>query len=195
MMKPYTHRRLVLKIVHRVSKLNQNASLKSYIDMNTDLGKKVKSGFEKNFFWLINNAVFWEAMDNLRKYIKLVTTKRRNNYLVSKPNFHSSKFLTKNLLAIEMKKTEILINKPVCFRLSILELNKILMYEFCYFYVKPKYDEKPRLRYMDTNSFFVYIKTDDIYKDMPEDVKTRFDTSNCELEFNFFGWSLSKRQN
>ena len=195
MMKLYTHRRLVLKIVHRVIKLNQNASLKSYIDMNTDLGKKVKSGFEKDFFWLINNAVFWEAMENLRKYMKLVITKRRNNYLVSKPNFHSSKFLTKNLLAIEMQKTEILINKPVCFRLSILELNKILIYGFCYFYVKPKYHEKPRLCYMDTNSFFVYIKTDDIYKDMPEDVKTRFDTSNCELEFNFFGWSLSKRQN
>ena len=50
MMKPYTHRRLVLKIVHRVIRLNQNASLKSYIDMNTDLGKKVKSGFEKDFF-------------------------------------------------------------------------------------------------------------------------------------------------
>ena len=119
--------------------------------------------------------------------MKLVITKRRNNYLVSKPNFHSSKFLTKNLLAIEMQKTEILINKPVCFRLSILELNKILIYGFCYFYVKPKYHEKPRLCYMDTNSFFVYIKTDDIYKDMPEDVKTRFDTSNCELESSFFG--------
>ena len=83
-------------------------------------------------------------MDNLRKYIKLVTTKRRNNYLVSKPNFHSSKFLTKNLLAIEMKKTEILINKPVCLELSILELSKILMYEFWYDYVKPKYVEKAK---------------------------------------------------
>ena len=61
------------------------------------------------------------------------------------------------------------------------------MYEFCYFYVKPRYDEKTRLCYMDTNSFFVYIKTDDIYKDMPEDVETRFNTSNCELECNCFG--------
>ena len=67
-------------------------------------------------------------------------------------------------------------NKPVHLGLSILELSKILMYEFWYDYVKPKYGEKAKLCYMDTNSFIVYIKTDDIYKDIAEDVETRFDT-------------------
>ena len=69
-------------------------------------------------------------------------------------------------------------NKPVHLGLSILELSKILMYEFWYDYVKPKYGEKAKLCYMDTDSFIVYIKTDDIYKDIAEDVKTSFDTSS-----------------
>ena len=62
--------------------------------------------------------------------------------------------------------------------LSILDLSKTIIYNFWYDYVKPKYGEKAKLCYMDTDSFIVYIKTDDIYKDTAEDVKTRFDTSN-----------------
>ena len=76
-------------------------------------------------------------------------------------------------------------NKPVYLGLSILELSKILMYEFWYDYVKPKYGEKAKLCYMDTDSFIVYIKIEDIYKDIAEDVKTRFDTSNYELNRPF----------
>ena len=113
---------LVLKKVHRVIKFNQNAWLKPYIDMNTDLRKKAKNDFETDFLKLINNAVFGKTMENVRKHrdIKLVTTERRRNYLVSEPNYHTRKFFTENLLAIEMKKTEILMNKPVCLGLSIL---------------------------------------------------------------------------
>ena len=73
-------------------------------------------------------------------------------------------------------------NKPVCLGLSIVELSKILMCEFWYDYVKPKYYEKAKLCYMDADSFIAYIKTDDIYKDIAEDVETRFDTSNYELD-------------
>ena len=64
------------------------------------------------------------------KDIKLVTTERRRNCLVSEPNYHTTKFFTKNLLAIKTKKTEIIMNKPVYLVLSVLELSKILMYEF-----------------------------------------------------------------
>ena len=64
--------------------------------------------------------------------------------------------------------------------LSILEVSKILTYEFWYDYVKPKYSEKAKLRFMDTDIFIVYIKTDDIYKKIAEDVETRFDASNYE---------------
>ena len=86
-------------------------------------------------------------------------------------------------------------NKPVCLGLSILELSKILMYEFWRDYLKPNYDEKAKLCYMDTDSFIIYIKTDDIYKDITEDVETRLDTSNYELECNSIDRSLPKGKN
>ena len=94
----------------------------------------------------MNNAVFGKTMENVAKLrdIKLVTTERRRNYLVSEPNYHTTKFLTENVLVIEMRKTKILMNKPVYAGLSILDLSKILMYEFWYDYVKPRYDEKPK---------------------------------------------------
>ena len=97
---------------------------------------------------------------------------------MSEPNYHAAKFFTENLLAIETKKTQILVNKLVYLGLSILELSKILIYKFWYQYEKPKYNERSKLCYMDLDSFIVCIKTDDIYKDIAEDVETRFDTSN-----------------
>ena len=132
----------------------------------------------------MNNAVFGKIMENVRKHrdIKLVTTEIRRNYLVSEPNYHATKTFTENLLAIEMEKTEILMNKPVYSGLLILELSKVLMHEFLYDYVKAKYGKKANFCYMDTESFIVYIKTDDIYKDISEDLETRLDTSNYELD-------------
>ena len=122
-----------------------------------------------------------------RRDIKLITTERRSNYLVSEPNYFifikNNKFFYKTLLAIEMKITEILTNKPFDLGLSMLTLSEILIYEFWYDYVKPKYDEKAKLCYVDTD--IVYIKTVDIYKDIAEDVKIRFDTSNYELDSHY----------
>ena len=106
---------LILKKVHRVIKFNQKAWPKPYIDMNTELRQKAKNNFEKNFFKLMNNAVFGKTMKNVRKHrnIKLVTTDRRKNYSVSEPNYHTTKFFTENLLAMAMKKTKITMNKSV----------------------------------------------------------------------------------
>ena len=169
---------LVWRKGHKVIKFNQNAWLKQYINKNTDLRRKRKNHFEKDFFKLLNNVVFQKTMENVRKHrdVKFVTTERRRNYLVLEPNYHTTKFCTENLLSIEMRKTDILMNKPVYLGLSRLELSKILSYEFWYDYVKPKYDEKAKLCYTDTDGFIVYIKTDNIYKDIAEDVETRFDT-------------------
>ena len=116
----------------------------------------------------MNNAVFVKTMENMRKYkdIKLVPTEKRRNYLVSEQNYHTTKFFMDNLLAIEMKKTQILMNKPVYLGLSILDLSKTGMYEFQYDYLKPKYGENVKFYYMDTDSFIVHVKTDDIYKDI-----------------------------
>ena len=80
----------------------------------------------------MNNAVFGKTMGNVRKHrdIKLVATERLKNYLVSEPNYYTTKFFSENLLAIEMRKTEILMNKPVYLGFPLLELSKILMYDF-----------------------------------------------------------------
>ena len=167
---------LVLKKVQRVIKFNLEAWLKTHIDMNAKLRKKAENNFEKIFFKLMSNAIFVKAMENMRKYgdIKLVITDRRKNYLVSKSNY-TTKFFTETLLAIEMRKTQILRNKPVYLGISILVLSKTVMYDFWCDFVKPKYDEKAKICYMDTDSFIVHMKTDNIYKDIAEDVKTRFE--------------------
>ena len=68
--------------------------------------------------------------------------------MVSEPNYHRNVF-TENFWPIEIKRTQILMSKPVYLGLSILEISKILMYEFWYDYVKPKYGEQEKLCYMD----------------------------------------------
>ena len=114
---------LILKQVLKVIKFNQNAWLKPYIDMNTDLRKNAKADFDKDFFgWWIMQFL-QKNMENVRKHrdIKLATTEKRRNYLVSEPNYHTTKFFTEHLLAVEMKKkTEIVMNKPVYLGLSVL---------------------------------------------------------------------------
>ena len=152
--------------------------------MNTELRKIVKNDFEKYFFKLMNNAIFGKTMKNVRnnRNIELIITEARGNYLVSEPNCHTTKIFSENLLAIEMKKTQILINKPIYLGLPILEVSKTVMCEFWYDYVKLKYEEKSKLCYMDTDSFIVYIKTEDIHADIAKNVEERFDSSNNELE-------------
>ena len=122
--------------------------------MNTELRKKAKKDFVKDFFKLMNNAVFVKTMENVRKHrdMKLVTTDKRRNKLVSEPNYYTMKYFSENLKEIKMKKTKIKINKPIYLGLSILEISKILMYEFWYDYMKPKYGDNVKLCYMDTDN-------------------------------------------
>ena len=150
--------------------------------MNTKLRTEGKNEFEKDFFKLINNSVFGKTMENMSNHrdIKLVTTNERRNKLVSEPNYHTSKQFSENLLAIEMKKTKVKMNKPVYLGQAIFDISKTLMNEFWYDYIKPKYQEKAKLCYMDTDSFIIHIKTEDFYKDIANDVEKWFDTSNYD---------------
>ena len=102
----------------------------------------------------MNNTVFVKTMENVRKHrdVKLVTTDKRRNKLVSEPNYYTMKYFSENLKEIKMKKTKIKINKPIYLGLSILEISKILMYEFWYDYMKPKYGDNVKLCYMDTDN-------------------------------------------
>ena len=174
---------LKFKKVHRIIEFNQKAWLKSYIDMNTELRKVAGNDFIKDFSKLMNNAVFGKTMENVRKHrdIKLVTTDKKRSKLVSEPNYHTMNYISEYLSIIEMKRTKVKMNKPIYLGLSILDISKILMYEFWYDYMKPKYTDNVKLCYMDTDNFVMNIKTKDFYKDCAKDVQDRFDTSNYEV--------------
>ena len=175
---------LKLKKIHRIIEFNQEAWLKPYIDMNTELRKVASNDFEKDFYKLMNNAVFGKTMENVRKHrdIKLVTTNKKRNKLVSEPNYHTINYISKDLSIIEMNKTRVKMNKLRYLGLSILDISKILMYQFWYDYMKPKHGNDVKLCYMDTGSFVMNIKTEDFYKDIANDVEKRFDTSNYEVD-------------
>ena len=173
---------LKLKRIHRIIEFTQKAWLKPNTDMNTELRKLAEDDFEKDLFKLMNNAVFGKTMENIRKHrdIKLVTTNKKRNKLVSEPNYHTINYISEDLSKIEMNKIRVKMNKPIYLGLSILDISKILMYEFWYDYMKPKYGNRVKLLYMDMDSFIMNIKTNDFYKDIVSDVEKRFDTSNYE---------------
>ena len=173
---------LILKEVHRVFKFNQKAWLKPYADMNTKLRKEAKNEFENDFFKLMNNSVFEKAMENVRKHrdIKLVIAEKRRIKLVSEPNYHKTKQFSENLLAMEIKKIKVKMNKPIYLGMSILDISETLMYEFWCDYIKPKYKDKVKLCYMDTDSLIINIFTEDFFEDINNDVERWFDTSNYD---------------
>ena len=171
---------LCLKEVHRVIEYNQANWLKPYIDKNTALRKKAKNEFEKDFFKLMNNSVFGKMIENVRKRIeiKLIVTEERRKKLVSEPNYASCTAFSDHLVAVEMRKTRVLMDKPILAGQAIFDKSKELMYEFSYDYLKPKYPNKIKLCYMDTDSFILDIKTDNFFEDNKEDLKKWFDTFN-----------------
>ena len=122
----------------------------------------------------------WKMLENTN--IKLVATNKKRSKLVSEPNYHTMNCISENLSIIEMNKTRVKMNTPIYLGLSILDFSKILMYELWYDYIKPKYDNDVKLCYMDTDSFVMNIKTEDLYKDIANDVDKRFDTSNYEVD-------------
>ena len=153
--------------------------MKDYITNNIEERKKADIEFKKDFYKLMCNAVFGKSMEPVRNHrdIRLATTDKKRCPLVSETSYHTTKRFSEDLITIEMKKTEINMNKPIYLGLAILDISKTLMYEFRYDYLTPKYDIIIGLRYMDTDSFIFYVETEDFYKDISNDVDNRFDTS------------------
>ena len=127
----------------------------------------------------MNNTVFGKTMENIRKHkdIQLVTNKKVYLKSIIKPNFKSGVLFGENLMGCKMGKTKVVMNKPVYLWQAILDLSKIVMYKFCYDYMKPKYGNNLTLCYVDTDSLVYYIKTKHFYEDIVGDVEERFDTS------------------
>ena len=138
----------------------------------------------------MNNAVFRKTMKNVRnrKVVKLVVKEERRKKLFSEPNYDSCKQFSDSLMTIEMRKTEVSMDKPIAVGQAILDISKTLMYEFWYDYLKPKHQDNIKLCYMDTDNLncvtWILIQTDDFFHDINNDVNKCFDTSNYDKNDN-----------
>jgi Recombination endonuclease VII len=196
---------LKLSKIHRALQFQQKAWLKSYIDLNNRLRTLAETEFLKMHYKYMNNSVFGKTMENVDKRcnVKIVTRWERSynspgaSDLIAKPNFHSAAVLTNEMVIIQLNKIRIYYNKPIYIGFIVLELSKVHMYDFHYNHMLKKYHQsKITLNYMDTDSFIYHIKTDDLYKDMKEDIidsKQIYDTSNYARD-NIYGIPLVNKK-
>ena len=173
---------LVVKKVHAVLEFDESPWMKSYVDFNTRKRKEAKNPFEKDFFKLMNNSVFGKTMENIRKRVcvKLICDPEKFKKWASRPTYISSKVFNANeeteLVAMHMIKQKLVLNKPIYVGMSILDLSKIVIYDFHYNYIKKKFGNRSRLLFTDTDSLTYQIFTEDIYEDFWED-REKFDFS------------------
>ncbi|CAL1293464.1 unnamed protein product [Larinioides sclopetarius] len=178
-LKLYIQLGLKLVKILRILKFRQTPWLKAYINFNTEQRKQAKTTFEKDFFKLLNNAVYGKTMENLRNRIKvdIVQTKKKAEKLVASPAFHSFTIFDENLVAVQRKLTRLCFNRPIQVGFTILELSKVLMYEFHYNIILKKYGDRAKLLFTDTDSLCYELITDDLNKDF-EEMKQYFDFSD-----------------
>ena len=159
--------------------VNQSPWLKQYIDFNTEKRKHARNSFEKSSFKLMNNSVFGKTMEHLRKRVdvRLVTDEKKLDKLTSKPTYVSSKIFNENLVAVHKVKETLTLNRPTYVGMCILDLSKMLMYDFHYGYIKRMYGNKVKLLFTDTDSLTYEIEMEDVYKDFWND-KDMFDNSD-----------------
>ena len=143
----------------------------------------------------MNNSVFGKTMENIenRVDVRLVTKEKEVMKLSKKPNFESRTIFDENLIAIHMKRTKLVYNKPIYLGMCILDLSKTLKFEFHYDYIKNKYSDRAKLLMTDTDSLIYEIKTDYFYNDIAEDVESKFDTSEFNKDhpaINDFGFKV-----
>ena len=181
----YLKQGMRLTRVHRVLEFEQECWMEPYIRMNTEFRKKAKNDFEKNFYKLMNNSVFGKTMENLRNRvdIKIVRSNETDKIrkLVASPLYSRHVIFSNDLVGIDMRKSRLLLNKPVYTGMTILDNSKILMYDFFYNHLKKQYGQRCELLYTDTDSLLLEIKTDDVYKDIKSN-ENQYDTSDYPKE-------------
>ncbi|XP_018368243.1 PREDICTED: uncharacterized protein LOC108764474 [Trachymyrmex cornetzi] len=138
--------------------------------------------FEKNHYKLMNNAIFGKTMENVRDHadVRLITRwdgRYGAEAMIAKPNFHSRNIFSENLVAVELRKLEVKMNKPIYVGMCILEIAKLRLYEFHYEYIIPLYRDTCKILYMDTDSLIYLLECENVYEDINHDI-ARFDTSD-----------------
>ncbi|XP_011859942.1 PREDICTED: uncharacterized protein LOC105557336 [Vollenhovia emeryi] len=179
----------ILKI-HRVLHFAQSPWLRGYIELNTMFRTRANNEFERNMYKLMNNAVYGKTMENVREHVDVrLVTRWEGRYgaeaLISRPNFHSRSIFSEDLMAVELRKLEVKLVKPIYVGMAILEISKTRLYDFHYDYMVPLYRGVCKVMYTDTDSLIYFVECDDIYEDMKRSIE-RFDTSDY-AENNAYG--------
>ncbi|CAI6349661.1 unnamed protein product [Macrosiphum euphorbiae] len=173
---------LIVEKVHRVIQFNQSDWLAKYIDLNTEMRKKARNAFEKDFFKFMNNAVFGKTMESKRKQLKieLVSCERRLQKCINKTTFKHCTNYNENLNAVALENKIIKFDKPIYIGFSVLDISKTLMYDYHYNVMQKHYRDKIKLMYTDTDSLIYHIKTTDFYEDLAANhsLLDRMDTAN-----------------
>lgn len=184
---------LILKKINKILKFTESDWMKSYIDLNTDLRSKATNEFEKGFYKMMNNSPFGKTMENVRNRtdLKLANTEGKVEKGITSARLKNVKIINSDLLSMEFKKTDVSLNKPIFVGAAILDLSKTLMYDFFYDVLKPKYNSNINLCYMDTDSFILDIKTDDVYEDFSQ-FKDYFDFSNYSKDHKLYSNTNNK---
>lgn len=180
---------LILLKIHRILSFRQDNFLQKYIDLNTRLRQASTTSFQKDFFKLLNNAIFGKTIENKRKQVdvKLVTNwnehcNKTNKHLgaeklITRPNLKSITVFNENFIAIQLNREKICLDRPIYIGFTVLEYAKQHLYNFHYDFMKRKYGENIKLCYTDTDSLLYLVHTEDIYRDIKDDINN-FDTSN-----------------
>ena len=169
-LKYYLESGLKLLKIHRCIKFEQTEWLKPYIDFNNTKRKESKSDFEKDLFKLMNNAVYGKTMENVREHVdfELVDNITRLEKCLNSPTYKHRHIINDELIGIEKTKAVVKLNKPIYIGMAILDLSKLHMYQFYYDVLKTKYEDKIKMVYTDTDSYVLYVETEDLYDDFKE---------------------------
>ncbi|KAK3107369.1 hypothetical protein FSP39_012926 [Pinctada imbricata] len=175
----YLKHGMKLKKIYRVLEYRQEPWLKPYIDFNTRMRQNAKSEFEKAFFKLIVNAVFGKMLEILRNRvnIKLIQNEKMLRKYCAKPSFQRLQIFNEDLVGVENSKVTLLLNKPIYVGQTILDLAKLVMYQYHYDFIKREYGERAELLFTDTDSLLYEIETEDVYKDIAQN-QDLYDLSN-----------------
>ena len=184
---------LRLAKIHSIMEFTQSSWLCSFVDHCTANRQRASTDAEKDFWKLTVNSVFGKSMENVRKRcnISLVSEPKRALKLSAKPTFKGFKIINEHLGALKMAKGRLVLDKPIYTGFTVLEISKLIMYDFHYNRIIARYGNKAKLLFTDTDSLCYCIQTPDLYRDMEAELDV-YDTSNFDPEHPLFSKTNEK---
>ena len=168
--------------VHRALTFDEEPWMKTYVERNIEKRKQARNSFEKDFWKLANNSVFGKTCENVmnRVDVRLVRERKKALKQILKPNYKQHTIYNEDLVGIQMGLNKVKLNKPSYVGVAILDLSKILMYDFYYNFVQPTWGDRAEVLFTNTDSLALQVHTEDLYQDIAPHVGKWFDTSKLK---------------